>query len=394
MTSRDELDRFVYTKKNAICNKCSNLCQLTINIFNDKKYISGNRCEQGAGIKFLKTDIPNLYLYKYDKILSYQSDKEKTYKYRVGIPLILNMYENIPFWFTFFDQLGCEVVYSDRSSRSMYELGQDSISSDTVCYPAKLVHGHIENIMSKNIDILFYPNMPYNFKEKHYRDNEYNCPVVAFYPEVVRANIDNLDKNIFYDSYLTLNSKRHFVKTIISSLDKYMKLTKKNIENAFDQAYQAYMDFRKDVIQEGERALQYAKDNHKRILLLAGRPYHIDPEIHHGLPKLLRSLDVVVLSEDAVNTKANQKLVKVLNQWTYHTRLYDSAKYISKIPNANLVQLVSFGCGLDAITADEVKSILESHGKVYTQIKIDEVNNLGTANIRIRSLLSTMRGDD
>ncbi|AIO19137.1 R-phenyllactate dehydratase activator [Candidatus Izimaplasma bacterium HR1] len=392
--NEEGLEKFTYTTKKAVCKKCSNYCSLTINQFNNKKYISGNRCEKGAGSTENKDDIPNLYLYKYDKILSYQSDKSKDYKVKVGIPLVLNMYENIPFWFTFFDEFGFEVVYSDRSNKTIYELGQDSIPSDTACYPAKIVHGHIENLISKDVDIIFYPNMPFNFIEKDYRDNEFNCPIVAFYPEVIAANMENLVLDKFLQPYLSLNRKKYFIKNLVESFGSGKKLNLFKAGKAYDKAMDAYVNYRQDVLNEGRRALDYAKEHKNRVILLAGRPYHIDPEINHGIPKLLRSLDVVVISEDSVNTFADQDFVKVLNQWTYHTRLYDSAKYITTIPNANLIQLISFGCGLDAITSDEVKEIIEKSGKIYTGIKIDEVNNLGTANIRIRSLLSTMKEVD
>ncbi|WP_258877656.1 acyl-CoA dehydratase activase [Candidatus Xianfuyuplasma coldseepsis] len=390
--TEDELQTFTYRTKKAVCRKCSNYCGLTVNIFKNKTYISGNRCEKGAGLNTHKDDIPNLYLYKYDKILSYQSDSSKEYKGSVGIPLVLNMYENIPFWWTFFDSLGYQVVYSDRSSKDIYEMGQGTIPSDTACYPAKLVHGHIENLINKDVDYIFYPNMPYNFIEKDYRDNEYNCPVVAFYPEVIKANVDDLDLKTFVSPYISLNEKVHFLKNLMDSFDIKRLVTKKDIKKAYNLALDAYYDYREDIFLKGEEALLYAKLYNKNIILLAGRPYHVDPEINHGIPKLLQSLDIVVISEDSVNFKADQELVKVLNQWTYHTRLYDSAKFISTLPNANLIQLISFGCGLDAITSDEVQAILQKEGKIYTGIKIDEVNNLGTANIRIRSLLSTMKG--
>ena len=387
-----ELDAFTYTTKRAVCRKCSNLCGLTINLFKDKTYISGNRCEKGAGIQNDRDDIPNLYLYKYDRITSYVSDPNRSYKGTIGIPLVLNMYENIPFWWTFFDELGYQVVYSDRSSKDLYELGQGTIPSDTACYPAKLVHGHIENLIQKQVDYIFYPNMPFNFIEKDYRDNEYNCPVVAFYPEVIKANVEELDVKTYIDPYLSLNQKKYFLKNLVSSFKDKYPVSNKELSRAYDRALEVYFAYRSDIFKEGERALGYAKTTGKHIILLAGRPYHVDPEINHGIPKLLRSLDVVVISEDAVNYKADQDLVKVLNQWTYHTRLYDSAKFIGTLPNSNLIQLISFGCGLDAITSDEVKDIIEKAGKIYTSIKIDEVNNLGTANIRIRSLLSTMKG--
>jgi predicted CoA-substrate-specific enzyme activase len=390
--SKQDLDDFTYVSKKATCKKCSNFCGLTLNIFNDSKYISGNRCEKGAGINTKKNKIPNLYLYKYEKILKYKSSKDKVYKAKIGIPLVMNMYENIPFWFTFFDTLDMEVIYSDLSSKAVYELGQDSIPSDTACYPAKIAHGHIETLINKKQDKIFYPNMPFNFIEKTYRDNEYNCPVVAFYPEVIGANMENLDLKKFLKPYLSLNKKKYFLQNLLASFEHGNSIPIHQAAKAYDKAIKAYNEYREDVLNQGQIALKYAKDNNKNIILLAGRPYHVDPEINHGIPKLLQSLDVVVLSEDSVNSLADQDTVKVLNQWTYHTRLYDSAKFISTVPNANLIQLISFGCGLDAITSDEVKDILEANGKIYTGIKIDEASNLGTANIRIRSLLSTMKG--
>jgi len=391
MLSKEELMNFTYKTTLATCKKCSNYCPLTINIFNTKKYISGNRCDKGAGIVSTKENLPNLYLYKYDKVLSYQSDENKDYKGTIGIPLVLNMYENIPFWYTFFNSLGYKITYSDRSTKEIYELGQDSMPSDTVCYPAKIAHGHIENLIKKDIDFLFYPNIPFNFIEKDYRDNEFNCPVVAFYPEVIGSNMENLNLDTYINPYLSLNKKKFFIKAFTDTANK-LQVSNKEVSNAFDNALKEYVNFRLDVLDKGKEALEYAKEHDKNIILLAGRPYHIDPEINHGIPKLLQSLDVVVVSEDSLNTFADQDKVNVLNQWTYHTRLYDSAKFISTIEHANLIQLVSFGCGLDAITTDEVRSILEKENKLYTQIKIDEVNNLGTANIRIRSLLSTMKG--
>ena len=390
--TKKQLDNFKYTTKNATCKKCNNYCPLTINIFNDKKYISGNRCERGAGTESAKLNNPNLYLYKYDKVLSYKSDNNKKHIATIGIPLVLNMYENIPFWYTFFNELDFKIVYSDRSTKAMYELGQDSIPSDTACYPAKLVHGHIENLIKKDIDYIFYPNMPFNFLEKEHQDNEYNCPVVAFYPEVIGANMENIDLSKLLDPYVSLNNRKFFIKNLEECIGIKLKLSKRKVGLAFDKALEEYKSFRLDVLDKGKEALEFAKENNKNIVLLAGRPYHIDPEINHGIPKLLQSLDIVVISEDSVNRSSDQEHVNVLNQWTYHTRLYDSAKFIGDIENANLIQLVSFGCGLDAITSDEVERILKEKGKLYTQIKIDEVNNLGTVNIRVRSLLSTMKG--
>lgn len=394
LISLEELNNFEYKTKSAVCKQCSNYCQLTVNIFNGtNKYISGNRCEKGAGIMSSTDELPNLYLYKYDRITSYISKVNRIYKGTIGIPLALNMYENIPFWHTFFTALKYKITYSNRSNKTLYELGQDSIPSDTVCYPAKLVHGHIESLLLKDIDYIFYPNMQFNVIEKDYRDNEYNCPIVAHYPELIDANMDNLKEKPYLSPYVSINRKDLFMKNIKSIFNKgLLDASKKEISLAYDLALNEYHQFRKDVMEEGRKAVKYAKENNKNLIVLAGRPYHIDPEVNHGIPKLLRSLNCVVVSEDAVNMKADQNEVKVLNQWTYHTRLYDTAKYVSTLENANLVQLVSFGCGLDAITSDEVKSILESNNKLYTQIKIDEVSNLGATNIRIRSLISTMKG--
>ncbi len=392
MLSSHALNTFTYSAKGAVCNKCENKCPLTVNIFGDgKKYISGNRCEKGAGIKISYDELPNLYLYKYDKLMQYQPDPEKTYQKTVGLPLVLNMYENLPFWQPFFDALGLKTIYSERSTKKLYETGQDSIPSDTICYPAKLVHGHIESLVKRNPDFIFYPNMPYNILEKIYADNHYNCPVVAHYPEVIEANMTHVDLSDYKQPYLTFNDKKKFVETVYRMIKSYCKTSKKNIAQAYDIGMESFKAFRKDVQQEGERALQYALDHDLNTLVLAGRPYHIDPEVNHGIPKLIRSLNVVLISEDAISHLAEQETVAVLNQWTYHTRLYDTAKVIAGLsPRVNLVQLVSFGCGLDAITADEVKDVLEANNKLYTQIKIDEISNLGAVNIRLRSLLSTM----
>lgn len=388
------LAEFTYDTRSAVCHQCANLCALTINLFQDgQRYISGNRCEKGAGIKVGFDDIPNLYLFKYDKILSYRSNGND-YAETVGIPLVLNMYENLPFWQPFFETLGVKVVLSDRSNKALYEKGQDTIPSDTVCYPAKLVHGHIESLYEKEVDFIFYPNIAFNFLEKTYAHNHYNCPIVAHYPEVIEANMDHLDMKKFVQPYLTLSDKKKFVEAAYAMLKEHVSAPKSLYGRAFEAGMTAYHDFRAVVQKEGERALAYAQAERLPVIVLAGRPYHVDPEVNHGIPKMIRSMNVVVVSEDALNHLADQPSVNVLNQWTYHTRLYDVARYIADQENINLVQLVSFGCGLDAITADEVKDILEANHKLYTQIKIDEISNLGAVNIRLRSLLSTMRRVD
>ena len=389
---QDKLEVFAYQTKRATCHKCLNLCALTINVFNDnQRFISGNRCEKGAGINISYDDVPNLYLYKFDKVMQYEH-KERPYKTTVGIPLVMNMYENLPFWYTFFDALNINVILSGRSNKALYEQGQDTIPSDTICYPAKLVHGHIEALYEKDVDFIFYPNMPFNFKEKAYANNNYNCPIVAHYPEVVEANMDHLNMDRYFQPYLTLNDQQRFVNSVHKMLKEVLSIPKQKLKQAFQLGIKAYHEFRIAIQNEGEKALQYAKENDLNVIVLAGRPYHIDPEINHGIPKMIRSLNVVVISEDALNHLVDVPTVNVLNQWTYHTRLYDVAKLMKKYPNMNLVQLVSFGCGLDAITSDEVKRLLEEDKKLYTQIKIDEISNLGAVNIRLRSLLSTMGG--
>ena len=395
MVGIPELENFSYRTKRAVCKQCLNYCPLTVNIFSDNtRYISGNRCERGAGNNQSFEHLPNLYLYKYDKILSYQSNPNHKYALTVGLPLVLNMYENIPFWQPFFDAIDIRVVYSDRSNKVLYETGQDSIPSDTICYPAKLVHGHIESLVLKKPDFIFFPNMPYNFLEKDHGDNHYNCPIVAHYPEVIDANMDHLNLSSFLKPYVTLNDKKKFIDSILHALSPYTRVTKKMLNLAFEIGMKSYFDFRKDVQLEGEKALEYVIENNLNAFVLAGRPYHIDPEINHGIPRLIRSLNVVVLSEDSINHLANQDAVNVLNQWTYHTRLYDSAKAIIPYKNISYVHLVSFGCGLDAITSDEIKDILESNGKLYTQLKIDEISNLGAVNIRLRSLIATRAKED
>ncbi len=395
MLDEARLKAFTYTRKRATCHRCHNLCALTINIFNDgEKYISGNRCEKGAGINVSYDDIPNLYLYKYDKIMAYEKKQNLTDpQARVGLPMVMNMYENAPFWQPFFEALNIEVVYSDRSTKALYERGQDSIPSDTICYPAKLAHGHIESLYDKGIDFIFYPNMPFNFDESAHAQNHYNCPVVAHYPEVIEANLDHLNMGMFLQPYVTLNDDAAFVKSMKKALRPLVDVTTKQLKKAYHTGIIAYKAFRKAVQKEGDKALEYAREHDLNVIVLAGRPYHIDPEVNHGIPKLIRSLNVVVLSEDALNHRARRDHVDVLNQWTYHTRLYDVAEYVAGLDErVNLVQLVSFGCGLDAITTDEVKAILERNHKLYTQIKIDEISNLGAVNIRLRSLLSTMEG--
>ncbi|EGT3606274.1 2-hydroxyglutaryl-CoA dehydratase [Clostridium perfringens] len=387
--SKEDLESFTHKSKIAKCGLCTNRCNLTINIFNDgEKYISGNRCEKPTGNKKSES-IPNMYQYKYKKLREYESLDEGK-RGTIGLPMVLNMYENIPLWATFFKELGFKVVLSDESNKKMYLKGQHTIPSDTVCYPAKLAHGHIENLISKNIEHIFYPCMSYNFDEG-ISDNCFNCPVVAYYPELLKTNVKELDSNNFMMEYLSLNNKKLLSKQLYGILSKtFGDIKQKEVKNALEKAYIEYDKYTKHIKEKGEEFIEYAKNNNKKVIVVAGRPYHIDPEINHGIDKVLSSLGIVVLTEDSIEVSNEKPKVNILNQWTYQARLYNAAYYVAKNKDMELIQLVSFGCGTDAITSDEVKDILERNNKIYTQLKIDETNNLGAAKIRIRSLLEAI----
>ncbi|MDH5091953.1 R-phenyllactate dehydratase activator [Clostridium perfringens] len=387
--SKEDLESFTHKSKIAKCGLCTNRCNLTINIFNDgEKYISGNRCEKPTGNKKSES-IPNMYQYKYKKLREYESLDEGK-RGTIGLPMVLNMYENIPLWATFFKELGFKVVLSDESNKKMYLRGQHTIPSDTVCYPAKLAHGHIENLISKNIEHIFYPCMSYNFDEG-ISDNCFNCPVVAYYPELLKTNVKELDSNNFMMEYLSLNNKKLLSKQLYEILNKtFGDIKQKEVKNALEKAYIEYEKYTKHIKEKGEEFIEYAKNNNKKVIVVAGRPYHIDPEINHGIDKVLSSLGIVVLTEDSIEVSHEKPKVNILNQWTYQARLYNAAYYVAKNKDMELIQLVSFGCGTDAITSDEVKDILERNNKIYTQLKIDETNNLGAAKIRIRSLLEAI----
>lgn len=387
--AKEDLESFTHKSKIAKCGLCTNRCNLTINIFNDgEKYISGNRCEKPTGNKKSKS-IPNMYQYKYKKLREYESLDEGK-RGTIGLPMVLNMYENIPLWATFFKELGFKVVLSDESNKKMYLKGQHTIPSDTVCYPAKLAHGHIENLISKNIEHIFYPCMSYNFDEG-ISDNCFNCPVVAYYPELLKTNVKELNSNNFMMEYLSLNNKKLLSKQLYEILNKiFGDIKQKEVKNALEKAYIEYEKYTKHIKEKGDEFIEYAKNNNKKVIVVAGRPYHIDPEINHGIDKVLSSLGIVVLTEDSIEVSHEKPKVNILNQWTYQARLYNAAYYVAKNKDMELIQLVSFGCGTDAITSDEVKDILERNNKIYTQLKIDETNNLGAAKIRIRSLLEAI----
>ena len=307
---------------------------------------------------------------------------------KVGLPVALGFYEQLPLWAGFFEACGFTVVLSEKSSRNLYFKGQHTVASDTVCYPAKLAHGHIESLLDQNADFIFYPCESYNLDE-HDSTNHYNCPVVAYYPELLKANNERLNDANFIMPYIDLNDEKSTVSALKKALAKY-KLSTRQIKKGLAEGFSRLNAYYADIEEKGNEIIHLATKENKPIVILAGRPYHIDPEINHGIGKLLTSLGIAVLSEDSVFKKGKEVLVSVINQWTYHARLYRAAEYAASHDNVNLVQLVSFGCGIDAITTDEVRSILERSGKLYTQIKIDEINNLGVVKIRLRSMLAAI----
>ena len=387
--SKKELQEFTHEAKPVNCQRCQNRCNLTVNTFaGGRKFISGNRCELGLG-KAEKNDLPNIYKFKYDYLIGLvkKSGKKGNMNMKIGIPMGLNIYETLPFWHAFFTNLGFEVVLSPESSRKIYISGQHTIPSDTVCYPAKLLHGHIEALLDAGISTIFYPCMPYNINEGM-SDNHYNCPVVAYYPELLAANIERLKAVSFMNPYFGLHRKEDFKKKAAEYFSNEFSLDKKEIKAAAEEAYKAYDTYLATIKAEGRRIINYARENGLGMICLAGRPYHIDPEINHGIDEMITSFDLCVISEDAVYDLVERPKVKVLNQWTYQSRLYCAAEFAARNDDVQLVQLVSFGCGIDAITSDETRALLESKNKLYTQLKIDEIYNLGAVKIRIRSLIA------
>ncbi|MEE1007407.1 MAG: acyl-CoA dehydratase activase [Acutalibacteraceae bacterium] len=385
----ESLKSFAHTSKSAVCQGCTNHCRLTVNSFGGgKRFISGNQCEKGLGKTVTEEPLPNLYEFKRNYLTSLKS--EEGTRGTVGLPLALGMYELLPLWHGIFTKLGFKVKVSPMSTRRTYEKGQFSIPSDTACYPAKIMHGHIEVLIEDGVDAIFYPCLTYNMDEKM-TDNHYNCPIVAYYSELLKGNVEELSRVKFLYPYLNINDKKELAKELYAYLAKFFDgITKSQVKSAVNFGLNEYDKYMQAVRDEGARALDFARKNNKRIMILAGRPYHIDAEIGHGIDKLANSLGFVVVSEDSVFRLAEPFTVKVLNQWTYHARLYRAARYAAEHNDTELVQLVSFGCGVDAITTDEVRSILESAGKYYTQIKIDEITNLGAVKIRLRSLIGAL----
>ncbi len=391
LSSAEDLKHFVHEIKVTNCGLCNNNCRLTINSFGGgRKFIAGNRCERPITKKAPATGM-NMYEYKLRLLETYRP--VEGIRGKLGIPMGLNMFELYPFWYRFFTELKFEVVHSQFSNRKLYQRGQQTIPSDTVCFPAKLMHGHVQTLIDEGIETIFYPCLSYNFDE-HLGDNHYNCPVVAYYPEVIRNNMKDVKKVNFIKEYFGIHRPKDFPKKAYERLSFYFPdITLNEVRAAAKKAYEEQERYRAKVQAKGDEIIRKAEHDGKKIFVLAGRPYHIDPEINHGIDKLIAGFDVAIVSEDVVSSRVDRFHTGVLNQWTYHSRLYAAAKYVTTRRDMELVQLVSFGCGVDAITTDEVREILEEKNKIYTQIKIDEITNLGAVKIRIRSLLAAIDND-
>ncbi|MBQ8687387.1 MAG: 2-hydroxyacyl-CoA dehydratase [Ruminococcus sp.] len=384
----EALRSFSYTSQAATCKGCTAHCSLNIVRFAaGGRFISGNRCERGAGIQ-PKDILPNLYDRKYEMILDLEKDMQPVNPIAtVGLPLALHYYDQMPLWAAFFKKLNFQVKFSETSTRETYYKGQNTIPSDTVCYPAKLTHGHIESLLDQDVDFIFYPCMSYTIDEGE-SDNHFNCPVVAYYPELLMANNERLSCKNFLYPFLDLNRKKHVIHVLHEYFSAYA--TKKEIADALEAGFTALEKHRAQIAAEAQDIIKSAREAGKPIIVLAGRPYHIDPEINHGIHKLIASLGMAVITEDSIAALAHTPKLNALNQWVFHSRMYRAAEYVTTQPDMQLIQLVSFGCGIDAITTDEVRRILEEKGKLYTQLKIDEINNLGAAKIRLRSLVAAM----
>ncbi len=396
MLSIESINELKYETTLARCKRCTNSCLLTVNKFTGgRQYITGNRCERGLGKEKNIDNIPNLFEYKLNRYFDYQPLPETEAKRGVvGIPRVLNMYENYPFWHTFFTRLGYSVVLSPTSSRSIYELGIESIPSESECYPAKLVHGHVKWLIDKGIKYIFYPSIPYERKEISGTNNHYNCPIVTSYPENIKNNVEELrDSSILFESpFLSFESEEIAGNRLVEIFASKPGISEREIKEAVTAAWSELTAARRDMCKKGEETMAYLKASGRKGIVLAGRPYHVDPEIHHGIPELINSYGVAVLTEDSISHLSEvDRPTIVVDQWMYHSRLYAAASYVRNQPNLELIQLNSFGCGLDAVTTDQVYDILSKAGKIYTVLKIDEVNNLGAARIRIRSLLSAVR---
>ncbi len=393
MLSIDKINSLTYETKLTHCQGCTNHCYLTINKFSgNRQFITGNRCERGLGKEKSTEKLPNLFDYKLKRLFGYEPLSEsEAVRGVVGIPRVLNMYENYPFWFTFFTKLGYRVVLSPQSSRKIYELGIESIPSESECYPAKLAHGHVSWLIKQGVKFIFYPCIPYEHKEIDKTNNHYNCPIVTSYAENIKNNVEELitEHIDFRNPFLSFENEEILAKRL---REEFPDIPKAEVTAAVSAAWKEMMQSKEDVRKKGEEVIKFLDETGKRGIVLAGRPYHVDPEINHGIPELINSYGIAVLTEDSISHlgKVDRPLI-VMDQWMYHSRLYAAASYVKTKDNLDLIQLNSFGCGLDAVTTDAVNDILTKSGKIYTVLKIDEVNNLGAARIRVRSLLAALR---
>ena len=412
----EQLEKFHVELESRRCGKCQNNCLLTINTFStgteNRVFITGNRCERGAeiegnvidasnkkntGVEDVGEKLPNMFEWKYKRLFSYVPLKpEKAPMGDVGIPRVLNMYENYPLWFTFFTKLGFRVRLSQRSSRNVYEKGIETIPSESVCYPGKISHGHVVSLLQQGVKFIFYPCAPYELQEDKGAGNNYNCPIVTSYPEVLRNNVDELrqdDSILYMNPFLPIYDKERLAERLCEELvPKFPALTEKQIYDAVDAAWEEQQKFRDDIQKAGEEALERVIRAGGNGIVLAGRPYHLDPEINHGIPEMVNALGLAVFTEDSVaHLGSIERPLRIMDQWVYHNRLYRAASFVAGMPNLEMLQLTSFGCGLDAVTADQVDDIMRSKGRMYTLIKIDEGSNLGAVRIRIRSLIAAVR---
>ena len=393
MLSYEKLCSLQYETSMAKCKGCTNNCRLTINKFSGgRQFISGNRCERGIGGQKNANNVPNLFEYKLQRLFSYPSlDADQAPRGTVGIPRVLNMYENYPFWHVFFTKLGYRVILSPSSNRKIYELGIESIPSESECYPAKLAHGHVTWLIKQGVDFIFYPSLFYERDEVEGANNHYNCPIVTSYSENIKNNVEEISGGSFRlrNPFMSFRDLGTVTQAL---LKEFSELPAREVKDAAAAAWDELANVRRDIQNKGEETLKYLAETGKRGIVLAGRPYHVDPEINHGIPELITSFDLAVLTEDSISHLGHpERPLIVSDQWMYHSRLYAAASYVKTVDNLDLIQLNSFGCGLDAVTTDQVNDILSGSDKIYTCLKIDEVNNLGAARIRVRSLLSAIK---
>ena len=396
MLSIDDINALEYRTTMTKCKGCTNNCRLTINHFSGgRKFITGNRCERGLGKEKTANKLPNLFDYKMHRYFDYEPlSEEKAKRGVMGIPRVLNMYENYPFWHTFFTELGFRVILTPASTRKIYELGIESIPSESECYPAKLAHGHVQWLINQKVPHIFYPSIPYERQEFEDANNHYNCPIVTSYPENIKNNMDAIVNGEvdFIHPFLSFKSEETLSSSLTEEIGTRFSIPEPEIRAAVHNAWLELAACREDMMKKGEETIAFLNETGNRGIVIAGRPYHIDPEVNHGLPELINSYNIAVLTEDSVSHLHQvERPINVMDQWMYHSRLYAAANYVKTTENLDLIQLNSFGCGLDAVTTDQVADILNRSDKIYTTLKIDEVNNLGAARIRVRSLLAALR---